>query len=195
MSSRVELPGLRSPAASFAEPFEMLDACHDRMQRSLQLLQRLSAHVQQLGVVDDQAARAAQDVLRYFDTAAPLHHQDEELHVFPTLRAPDVATDLQETVARLEQEHRTMEALWAQLRVPLVAWSQGRGEPLDVLSQQQMEQFVALYHQHLQQEEGRVFPAAHAHTDASALQQMGVEMAARRGAPTPATSVAHKAQP
>ena len=164
MSTRVELPGLRSPAASFAEPFAMLDACHDRMLRSLQLLERLCLHVKQQGAVDEQAARAAQDVLRYFDIAAPLHHQDEELHVFPALRAP------------------------------LAVWSQGTGQPLDAQHMEQMQQFVLLYQQHLEQEEGSIFPQARSRTDAAALQRMGMEMAARRTAPVADVSVERSPQ-
>ena len=194
MSTRVELPGLRSPAASFDEPFAMLDACHERMLRSLQLLQRLCRHVQQLGAVDEQAARAAQDVLRYFDIAAPLHHQDEELHVFPALCAPDVLPELQAAVARLTQEHRSMEALWAQLRAPLAVWSQGTGQPLDAQHMEQMQQFVLLYQQHLEQEEGSIFPQARSRTDAAALQRMGMEMAARRTAPVADVSVERSPQ-
>ncbi|RYY71287.1 MAG: hemerythrin domain-containing protein, partial [Comamonadaceae bacterium] len=86
MTSRTALPGLRSPGVGFEQPFEMLEACHERVQRSLQLLARLCAHVRSQGG-DDSAREAARDVLRYFDIAAPLHHEDEELHVFPPLLA------------------------------------------------------------------------------------------------------------
>ena len=61
MSSRVVLHA--SPAVGFDEPFEMLTACHDRVRRGLDLLQRLHAHVLQHGV-DDRARDAATDVLR-----------------------------------------------------------------------------------------------------------------------------------
>ena len=40
MTTRVSLPGMRSPGAGFDQPFEMLDACHDRVRRSLDLLRR-----------------------------------------------------------------------------------------------------------------------------------------------------------
>ena len=92
MTSRVALPGLRSPSAGFDQPFEMLGACHERVQRTLDLLQRLQTYLAEQGV-DDSARQAARDVLRYFDIAAPLHHQDEERHVFPPLLAQgDAAT-------------------------------------------------------------------------------------------------------
>ena len=86
MASRVSLPGLHTPGAGFDEPFEMLGACHDRVRRSLDLLQRLRDYLK-THACDDSARQAARDVLRYFDIAAPLHHEDEELHVFPPLLA------------------------------------------------------------------------------------------------------------
>ena len=75
-----------SPAAGFEQPFEMLVACHERVHRMLALLGRLREHLHGHGP-DTQAQQAARDVMRYFDQAAPLHHQDEELHVFPPLLA------------------------------------------------------------------------------------------------------------
>ena len=83
------LPGHRAPGAGYEAPFEMLDACHERVERMLRLLHKLRAHLQASGW-DAQAAEAARDVLRYFNEAAPRHHEDEERHVFPTvLAAPD----------------------------------------------------------------------------------------------------------
>lgn len=76
----------RSPSAGFNEPFEMLDACHERVGRMLALLQRLREHLEG-GRADEPARQAARDVMRYFDLAAPHHHQDEETHVFPALLA------------------------------------------------------------------------------------------------------------
>ena len=65
------------PAVGFDEPFEMLEACHERVQRSLALLARLIAHVDAHGH-DEKSRSAAHDVLRYFELAAPHHHEDEE---------------------------------------------------------------------------------------------------------------------
>ena len=85
----LNLPGHRAPGAGYEAPFEMLDACHERVERMLRLLNKLRAHLQASGW-DAQAAEAARDVLRYFNEAAPRHHEDEERHVFPAvLAAPD----------------------------------------------------------------------------------------------------------
>ena len=89
MTQAIPLVLHAAPAAGFDEPFEMLAACHERVQRMLRLLRRLAAHLGEHGA-DAQAAQAAVDVMRYFDEAAPRHHDDEELHVLPRLREPFV---------------------------------------------------------------------------------------------------------
>ena len=112
------LPGFSAPAVGFEQPFAMLEACHERVQRTLALLARLRAHVRQHGA-DTDARQAARDVLRYFDIAAPLHHQDEELHVFPLLRA-QASPEVQALVQRLQQDHLAMTADWARLPYDLL---------------------------------------------------------------------------
>lgn len=82
--------GFNAPAVGFEAPFDMLEACHERVRRSLALLNRLVTWVDEHGH-DDMSRSAASDVLRYFNLAAPLHHQDEELHVFPLLSCGDDA--------------------------------------------------------------------------------------------------------
>lgn len=181
-SRRVALPGLHSPSVGFDQPFDMLGACHERVRRSLDLLSRLKVHVAACGV-DPSAREAARDVLRYFDKAAPLHHQDEERHVFPALLLPgaaDVATVA--LVRQLQQEHADMEALWQQVRVPLLAWSEGGDAPLSRAEGALWQHFSAVYLQHVQSEDACIYPAATAQMDEYGLRAMGQEMAARRGA-------------
>jgi len=170
MSSRLVLHA--APAAGFDEPFEMLAACHERVRRSLDLLQRLHAHVLQHGV-DAQARDAAADVLRYFDIAGPAHHEDEERHVLPRLRSAGLAP----LADRLHSDHIEMARLWALLRGPLQAWSRGHTAELPVDS---LQRYVDLYGGHLAAEDRQAFPAARHDTDAAALAVMGDEMAARR---------------
>jgi hypothetical protein len=103
-----------SPDAGFDQPFAMLSACHERLYRMLQLLERLAAHLPDNGC-DPHAVGAARDLTRYFDVAAPAHHEDEERHVLPALRA---AGD-DAFAAQLEQEHHEMRRRWAELRANL----------------------------------------------------------------------------
>lgn len=168
MNSRVVLHA--GPAAGFDQPFEMLAACHERVRRSLDLLQRLHAHVQRHGV-DAQAREAAADVLRYFDRAGPAHHEDEERHVLPRLPAA--------MAQRLHADHVEMTRLWALLREPLSAWAAGAAAPLDAA---RVGEYVRRYEAHMAVEDGEAFAHARAGLDADALRAMGDEMAARRRA-------------
>lgn len=180
--SRLPFPGHASPAAGFEAPFEMLEACHERVRRSLALMDKLIAHLRE-GRFDAQAAEAARDVLRYFDLAAPLHHEDEERHVFPAVEAA-----LPDAVNQLRDDHRAMTVAWAQLRVPLATVAANPGiasEPGFIAGlQAAAAAHAGLYAQHLATEEGLVFPTARERVEDPAA--MGAEMARRRQAPSPA---------
>ncbi|MEG2046227.1 MAG: hemerythrin domain-containing protein [Comamonas sp.] len=180
MTSRVALPGLRSPGAGFDQPFEMLSACHERVQRTLDLLQRLQAYLAEKGV-DDSARQAARDVLRYFDVAAPLHHEDEELHIFPPLLQTGTDAATLAVVHQLQQDHLAMAACWAQARQPLLALASGAQDAFSIADQALLQSFAGLYADHIRHEEGHIYPAAQQVVDAAAQQAMGREMAARRG--------------
>lgn len=165
------------PGSGYAQPFDLLAACHERVQRSLDLLARLNAHCAKAGA-DATAASAAADVLRYFDLAAPLHHQDEEAHVFPALEAAGNAT-LAELCTRLRAEHRQIEQRWQTLRPLLQDLIDGRLNlhPLTAASQA----FIDIHRQHLLDENDQVFPAAESTLGPAQQHDMGLEMAARRG--------------
>ncbi|MFT7773176.1 hemerythrin domain-containing protein [Roseateles sp.] len=160
------------PAVGFDQPFEMLLACHERVQRSLELLLRLQAHAATHGA-DEQARDAARDVLRYFDLAGPKHHEDEERHVLPRLRA----TGLGALADRLAADHAEMGRQWAALRTALEALRDGSGQGPDAAA---CQAYAALYAGHMAAEEGEAFPAAAWQLDAATLAAMGTEMAARR---------------
>lgn len=178
----VMLPGHSAPAAGFEAPFEMLASCHERVERMLKLQARLQQHLLDKGC-DEPARQAARDVMRYFDIAAPLHHQDEELHVFPPLLAgPDA--DVRERVARLIQDHRQMEVDWAEARRVLLAIADSPASgwtPLTVGQTDALTQFAALYRRHLDEEDGVAYPAAQCVLSPAAVQAMSEDMMQRRG--------------
>ena len=170
-----------TPGAGFDSPFEMLAACHERVARMLGLLKRLRAHLQVLGHADTAAAEAARDVMRYFDKAAPQHHQDEERHIFPALRATTEPAWIA-LADSLQQEHRQMHEAWLALRPTLAAVSEGLW-PADQAEGRfgRWQAFSALYEQHAQREDEQAYPAAQARLDPAQRQAMGEEMARRRG--------------
>jgi hemerythrin-like domain-containing protein len=166
-----------SPAAGVDQPFEMLAACHERVERMLALLARLCAHLGAQGV-DAQAQQAAIDVMRYFDLAAPHHHEDEERHLFPRLRQAGHA----DLVDRLQQDHVAMGRAWAVLRIELDAiagadWVRQRLAAFGATC----ADFDTLYRGHLGAEDGQAFPLARPLVDSDALRAMSDDMARRRG--------------
>jgi len=176
---------MASPAAGFDQPFEMLGACHDRVRRSLQLLQRLVAHVAEQGA-SAQAQDAARDVLRYFDVAAPAHHADEELHVIPRLMAAGDARSVQ-AAQQLLADHALIQQHWQALR-PLLQQLAAGDVPARPALASAAAAFVEVHTTHLTLEDGFAFPQAEQRARQEgrhALQHMGEEMAARRGAPVP----------
>ncbi len=169
------------PGAGFDEPFEMLLACHQRVERMLGLLERLGAHLVARGC-DADARRAAADVMRYFDLTGPAHHEDEERHLFPALRERG-GPGLQAVVARLAQEHRTMARQWGAVRADLLSAAEGRWSVNDdAAAGARWVAFAALYRAHIAVEESQAYPAARPLFDTPAQAAMGREMARRRGA-------------
>ena len=180
----ISLPGFSAPAAGFDEPLAMLHACHDRVRRSLGLLQRICERVRARHI--DAAVRdAATDVLRYFDLAAPLHHEDEERHIFPAVRAGAADSITRNALVRLQEQHRLMADGWALLREPLAALAAGDDAAFGAPECEAARRFIALYLEHADVEEMLVFPAAAALLDHEALARAGAEMAQRRGVRPP----------
>jgi hemerythrin-like domain-containing protein len=167
------------PAAGYEQPFEMLEACHERVQRMLALLGRLRAHVAAHGA-DAQAREAARDVQRYFDVAAPQHHLDEERHVLPALRATGDPA-LAALAGRLAADHRRMEAGWAAARALLAGLQDGRLAAFDAAHEAVLQDFADLYAAHVAAEESVAFPAARARLEPPAVAAMAADMMARRG--------------
>jgi hemerythrin-like domain-containing protein len=163
-------------APSFDDPLGMLNACHGRIERQLATLARLQRHLPENGC-DVDARAAARGILRYFDTAAPNHHADEEASVFPRLRnaVPGRADTL---LADLEREHAALATQWRHLRARLAGIAAGVRANL---SPKEVADIRAAYVAHIAREEGELIPLAARIFDAETLAAIGHEMAARRG--------------
>ncbi len=160
------------------EPLEMLEACHGRVRAFTETLRKLVPHLAKNGA-DAEAAQAASNILRYFDLAAPKHHQDEEVDLFPLLlaTAPE-DTALAAAINQLRAEHLQMGHLWLQLRELLLLVSEGR--MADLARDNLAECFADFYQQHAASEEAGVFAAAQHLLSPSQRELLGRSMAARR---------------
>ncbi len=169
---------LGAAAPGFDAPLDVLEACHGRIARQCDTLEKLLDHLPAHGV-DAQAQQAARAVLAYFDTAAVHHHDDEERNLFPLLEAANApgACDLVET---LTLEHDQQALLWRRLRIELQGIAAGASPALDAAL---TRRFVALNRTHLEFENAHLLPLARRTLDAAALVRLGRAMAARRGVP------------
>lgn len=175
--------GFSAPAAGFDQPLELWSACHGRVRRMTALLQRLAEHIEKNGV-DADARTTATSIRRYFDEAAPHHHQDEELDLFPRLRArigqleAAQAAAVTEALTRLEQDHRDLGEIWQSLREALTLIEQGKAATLD---RPTIGVFLDRYQAHMQIEDTTIEAALKRLLKKSDLDAIGKAMAGRRG--------------
>jgi pyridoxamine 5'-phosphate oxidase len=167
-------------APGFDEPIAVLAHCHTRIRKQLVTLQKLLTHLPDHGANVD-AQQAAHAVLRYFNDAAPLHHEDEEENLLPQLEMTaggEDASQLQAILPRLLEEHRQMATLWQALDRQLSTIASGQSAHL---SDTDVAQFASLYEAHMHTEESVIAPMAKRLFSTEQMQQLGDAMRARRG--------------
>ena len=175
-----------TPAASFDHPLEMLHACHGKIQRQLDTLQKLAAHLPLHGC-DLQVQQAAQGILHYFDTAGQFHHQDEEENLFPALLALATSEQgqIEIMIERLLTEHAQMYAAWSAVRAVLEKLAASENVPL---SEALIANLSGAYLPHIQFEEAELLPLAGRLLSLPQMMALGKCMAKRRGANFPPLS-------
>lgn len=167
-------------APGFDEPLAVLRHCHTRIRKQLATLDKLLAHLPQYGA-DVEAQQAAYAVLRYFNDAAPLHHEDEEEDLMPQLETSasgDDARQLQVLLPKILDEHREMERLWLALDRELSTIASGQSAQL---SQNDVARFASLYEAHMALEESVIAPMAKRLFSEAQMHQLGDAMRVRRG--------------
>lgn len=165
-----------TPAPGPEDPIGMLRACHGRMLDNCALLERLSAHLDSKGQDADTASAAAR-IVRYFDTAAHDHHEDEEQDLFPLLADQETAGGL---IEQLRAEHPELEAQWRGLKPTMDALIREQEIDLKDLHARR-GRFVSAYRDHIDRENTRLLPLAERALTASQKRALGERMAARRG--------------
>lgn len=175
MKSAIEF---RSPDAGYDDPVGMWLACHERVKRFAAMLGRLSTHLDANGA-DEEAQRAATSIRRYFNEAAPRHHEDEEEDLFPLLR--ERAADDSEVHAAMdaiEAEHLELAGVWREVDSLLARVT--AGERVEI-PQALAQRFASAYDRHIAVEEGPILTALRRALRAEDWQRIGHAMAARRG--------------
>ena len=171
---------LPDTAPGFDQPIAVLKHCHGRIRKQLTTLERLLSHLPEHGA-DEAARQAAAAVLKYFEKAAHLHHDDEEQDLIPMLRAvaqgEDAAT-LQALAPVILQDHKEMDALWQDLHEQLTAIADGSAS---VLSSSSVQRFVQRYTSHMEREESTMAPMALRLFSPGQMTQLGTAMQRRRG--------------
>ena len=159
--------------ATWAEPIEMLYACHSKVKRFCKQLQILPAYLAEHGV--NQAVKNdVQQILNYFNISAPLHHDDEEKDFFPAL--VEVYPQAQENIDQLESQHETLHQSWADLAVQLTELLENQRTQID---EALIKRFVSGYDLHIPLEEP-LFVLGKQYIAQETLMEMGKIMAERR---------------
>lgn len=163
------------PTPGFDEPIELLRACHMKMLLNCSTLERLAVHIKASGV-DEQAIDTAAAIRRYFNEAAPLHHQDEERDLFPLLLT--LSSEFKSTICELNNEHQDLEDSWTVLDEMLA----------DLNAIEDIEAFAELaqafgqaYRDHITEEETEILIPIDGKLTPQQLEQLGKAMAGRRG--------------
>jgi len=176
------------------EPIGLLTDCHRRIEKFLELLQRIA---REYGgrVLDVKAADAVLTAQRYFAHAAPKHTADEEESLFPRMTTAAVRGGARgaacEAIARLHDDHEHADRLHAQVDGLLEAWLRegslppagGSGGAAELAAL--LDTLHELYRGHIHTEEAEVFPFASTLLSATELAAVGEEMRARRGLARP----------
>jgi len=169
-------------APDFSQPIAVLKHCHDRIRKQLATLQKLQAHLPEHGA-DTQAQQAAQAVLKYFNHAAHLHHEDEEHNLLPMLQATAQGADaalLNDLVPRILAQHQQMDADWQAIKAQLDNIATGTDR---ALSEASVRQFADAYTAHMEVEEQNIAPMAKRLFSDEQMRELGDAMQQRRGIP------------
>lgn len=155
------------------EPIDMLYACHGRVKDFCRQLSILPDYLDKNGV--NQAVKNdVQQILNYFNQAAPLHHDDEEKDFFPALAQQ--LPQAQKEIDELEKQHIHLHSNWDRLSAQLQQLLAGDIQQID---RQLIADFIAGYDMHIALEEP-LFELGRQHLEQEQLKAMGKIMAARR---------------
>jgi hemerythrin-like domain-containing protein len=167
--------GLPETLPGFDQPLALLRACHMKILAHCELLEHLVANLDDTGKETENRS-AARQVTTYFSTSARLHHQDEEIDLFPLLTRQSLK--LADLVHSLKQEHLELDTLWESIAADLKRLQ-------DITDHaalaDRVHAFCELNRRHVRRENMEFLPRAESSLSSQQLKDLGATMAARRG--------------
>lgn len=160
-------------SVTFAEPIEMLYACHGKVRRFCSQLDMLPGYIAEHGR-NETVLQAVRQISRYFNVAAPLHHEDEEENFFPLLL--QYAPQAQKGIDELLRQHENLHAGWQSVSAELTRLE---NEADYVPDADMLKRFTDGYAVHLSIEEP-LFEMGKASIPPEKLSEIGEIMAERR---------------
>jgi len=173
---------LMGPAPGFDTPLAMLSACHRRIERRLEQLAPIAERLSEPDTTRHaEALRVLEEVRRHFATSGAHHTDDEELTLFPMLRAMPNA-GLGELIDVLEADHQVIDAMHAELDA-LCERLHAAVTPEDVEALRALGADLKVhYDRHIRQEDAQILPKAAELLSPEQITNLGFEMRRRRGA-------------
>lgn len=160
-------------SVTFAEPIEMLYACHGKVRRFCSQVDMLPDYIAEHGR-NEAVLQAVRQISQYFNVAAPLHHEDEEENFFPLLL--EYAKEAQEGVDELLRQHESLHANWQAVSAE---FARLENDPDYMPDKEVLKRFSDGYAVHLKIEEP-LFELGKTHIPREKLTEIGEIMAARR---------------
>ena len=164
----------------------LLESAHRQIEQQLARVAAI-ATAAQADALASLPLTAIQDVLTYFHADLPRHTADEDLDLFPLVRA--VAPDLAAVIVGLEADHRAIEFIHGELDGILAqllhaqaaggARSAQGGSGLGQELQRVTDYVVPFYQRHLRTEERQVFVKARSSLTPEQLAALGDALALR----------------
>ncbi|QEY25019.1 hemerythrin domain-containing protein [Neisseria animalis] len=160
-------------SVTFAEPIDMLYACHGKVRRFCSQIDMLPGYIAEHGC-NEAVLQAVRQISQYFNVAAPLHHEDEEENFFPLLL--QYAPQAQAGVDELLHQHESLHANWSAL---YQEFQNLEADPQYPLQAEVLKRFTDGYAVHLGIEEP-LFDMGKEFIPQEKLAEIGKIMAARR---------------
>ena len=176
----------QKPSPTFAQPLELLSDCHRRVESFLRALILVTDQARG-GALSSVQREGLTTALRYFREAAPRHTADEEESLFPRLRerGGGLARAALEKIDALEADHETAKTSHDLVEKLGQEWlSRGSLTPPETEElAEHLRKLHSIYERHIAVEDNEIFPLAGKVLDAKSLEEVGREMAGRRGQP------------